>query len=189
MSKAALVRCLEKEHPHLRRHGDFYYFREAEAAIQGFALDAAPNGTTVLTFVMPLFDKIEFLHLGLSFNVLEAGPLNAAPSLLCSEIVHKLESEALMERPLDTMGDVASYARRADQRGIYPRWCLALFACTEGDLGSAENIVRGLMDETNNGEIFPTRGLAELSRALEESPGQIPMMLENWKAGNKRAFF
>lgn len=189
MSKASLKKCLARKYPDLRKRGDFFYFKEAQLLIRGFALDVPPSRTSVLMFLMPIFDKIDDLHLGLSSEVARFGSLAAnEPDFLCEKIKLSLEGQLVMEEDFDDLGALKKYLGNVDEGGIYSRWCRALIDCWEGRFESAKGKVDCLMSETNDGLIFPSSGLRDLHYVLHNYPERAPAQLAQWRTENLVAF-
>ena len=70
MKKAAAERVLAKL-PGFRKAGAFYIGICNPDVIAGYALDAPPGSVCVWRFVLPAFDRVEFLHLSLARRVAE----------------------------------------------------------------------------------------------------------------------
>src|SRR4051812_44462414 len=55
--------------PGFKRIGSFYVGMCNSEVVSGYALDAPPSATSVWRFVLPAFDKIEFLHMSLGKRI------------------------------------------------------------------------------------------------------------------------
>lgn len=189
MSKSSLKKCLTQKYPELINKGDFFYFNRAQVLLRGFALDVPPSRTSVFTFVMPVFDKIDDLHLGLGSEAARLGPLGSNKIYaVCEQVEQLLREQSVMADNFDSLETFKEYCKILDQRGLYLKWCLALVACLEKRLDDARQQIDLLMSETNDGLVFPTSGLRDLHGVLHTSPEKAPSILAQWTTANIATF-
>ena len=75
--------------PGFTRNGSFYFGTRNDDVMAGYCLDAPPNVIRVYRFVLPVYDDVPFLHMGLGEPILTTGHDQFEGSTDLSDIVRR----------------------------------------------------------------------------------------------------
>lgn len=134
MKKEAAAKVLSRL-PGFRKVGSYYIGTCNRDVISGYSLDAPPGGIYISRFILPTYDKIEFLHMGLGRRV-ALFPRNAAAS-------GSTDLSLLLGRDWQHFSgardcqSLVTYLDRERVEGDYCQWVKYLSHVRVGDLESA----------------------------------------------------
>jgi hypothetical protein len=121
--------------PGFRKLGSFYIGTCNQEVISGYALDAPPGGVYISRFILPAYDRIDFLHMGLGKRIAQFLRHGAASDSTDLDLLLKNDwqdfSSAYDCRSL------MAYLDREKVVGDYCQWTRYLTYARVGDLESA----------------------------------------------------
>ncbi|HEY1604862.1 MAG TPA: hypothetical protein VGF77_04625 [Allosphingosinicella sp.] len=183
--KSFFIKALEKSYPDTIRMGDFFYSSHNEYAIQGFVIDAPPSRTSVYGFVIPIFDKIEFLHFSLNTLIAQGGPLSNCDDDWILEALNKIgDSNVLV--PIIDLGLLSNYVE-SNGGGRYCDWCIALINFKLGKTDVARADLKRLFNEIGNGP--DSSVVADAYEAIFQSESELEDLLQSWEKANREKYF
>jgi hypothetical protein len=184
VKKTAAEKLLAKR-PGFRKAGAFYIGTCTPEVISGYALDAPPGSLCVWRFVLPAYDRIQFLHLSLARRVAEYfadQEVTAPPGASLESVLRDDWAEASRIRDAASL---STYLQQEQYAGAYPRWALYLTHVWNGDIQAAEQL---------ESEGFPTLQLiTENAAALIQAKRDLGWpgareLLTRWSAETSSKF-
>lgn len=165
MKKESVARVIAKL-PGFRKRGPFFVGTCNDNVIAGYSIDAPPSHTYVWRFVLPSYDRNEFLHMALGKRVValprvddQNGPDAASLSAILVEDWAHLKD-------VREAGDLLSYIEKEDLEGEYVGWTKYLTYIKQGRFEEAETLGEGLRSDPS----FPRVALvANNLKSLSES--------------------
>lgn len=172
--------------PGFRARGSFYIGTCNRDVVAGYALDAPPGGVDVLRFVLPSFDKIEFLHLALARSV-GSSPIHAQRSP--AEFAELVASDW---REFSGMRDCQSLLAYLDEQqltGHYAQWTRFLSFAKIGDFSSAEMLEAQLRSSVSQLSQAVSRNLSMVLDAKQRAGWMgVQSLLADWSENSLARF-
>jgi hypothetical protein len=121
-----------------RKHGSFYIGTCNQEVVSGYALDAPPGGIYISRFILPAYDRIDFLHMSLGKRIAQFPRSKAAPDLNDLGLLLKKDWQEF-SHARDCQSLIA-YLDREQIVGQYCQWIRYLTCARIGDLESASHL-------------------------------------------------
>jgi len=137
MYKKAVAKALSSL-PGFRKLGSFYIGTCNQEVISGYALDAPPGGVYISRFILPAYDRHDFLHMGLGGRIAQFPQSTAASDLTDLDLLLKNDWQDF-SNARDCRSLVA-YLDRERVVGDYCQWTRYLTYARVGDLESADRL-------------------------------------------------
>lgn len=134
MNKKAVAKVLSSL-PGFRTVGPYYIGTCNREVIAGYALDAPPGGVYISRFILPAYDRIEFLHMGLGKRIAQFSRNEAASDSADLDLLLKNDWQDF-SNACDCRSLIA-YLDREQVVGDYCQWTRYLTYASVGDLESA----------------------------------------------------
>ncbi len=137
MNERAVAKVLSSL-PGFRKLGSFYIGTCNQEVISGYALDAPPGGVYISRFILPAYDRIDFLHLSLGERIAQF-PRNKAAS-------DSTDLGLLLKKDWQDFSNardcrsLMAYLDREQIVGDYCQWTRYLTYTRVGDLESASRL-------------------------------------------------
>lgn len=134
MNKKAAAKVLSSL-PGFRKLGSFYIGTCNREVVSGYVLDAPPGGIYVWRFVVPAYDRIDFLHMGLGKRIAQLPPNGAAPD--STDLGLQLKNDWQSFTNVRDCQSLVAYLDGEQVQGDYCQWTRYLTYVRVGDLESA----------------------------------------------------
>lgn len=153
--------------------GNFLFGCQTEDVISGLAIDSAPASTYIWTFVLPCFDRLEFLHMTLGDRVVDLSRFDGPVELALQKALATLPR-------LSTASDLLTYLESRNYKNDYALWVKFLCYVRTGQFEDAEKLSRLFAEAASDS----TRTkFAELEGARLESGWEgAQAVLSEWSA-------
>jgi hypothetical protein len=133
VNKSAVVKMLSSL-PGFRKLGSFYIGTCNQEVISGYALDAPPGGIYIWRFILPAYDRIEFLHMSLGKRIAEFSRDGASDS---KDLDILLKNDWQDFSNASDSRSLVDYLDREQVGGDYSQWTRYLAYVRVGDFESA----------------------------------------------------
>lgn len=126
--------------PEFRTFGPYYIGTCNRDVISGYVLDAPPGGIYIARFILPAYDRIDFLHMGLGKRIAQF-PRNEATSA-SADLGLLLRSDWQLFSSARDCESLVTYLNGERVEGDYCQWAEYLTYVRVGDLESANRVER-----------------------------------------------
>lgn len=137
MNKKAAAKVLSSL-PEFRTLGPYYIGTCNREVISGYALDAPPGGVYISRFILPAYDRIDFLHMGLGRRIAQFSRNEAASS--SNDLGLLLKSDWQRFSRAHDCQSLVAYLDREQVEGDYCEWVKYLTYVRGGDVESANRM-------------------------------------------------
>jgi len=137
LNKKAVAKVLSRL-PGFRKLGSFYIGTCNQEVISGYALDAPPGGVYVSSFILPAYDKIDFLHMSLGERIAQY-PGNG-PASDSADLDFLLKNDWQDFSSARDCRSLMAYLDRERVVGDYCQWVKYLTYVRMGDLEFADRL-------------------------------------------------
>lgn len=124
--------------PGFRKLGGFYFGTCNAEVISGYALDAPPRGLYIWRFILPAYDRIDFLHMALGKRIAQFPRTEADLSSTDIRLLLKTDWENFSNAR--DCQSLLAYLDREQLRGDYSQWAIYLTYIRSGDLEAADRM-------------------------------------------------
>jgi hypothetical protein len=135
--KKAIARVLLSL-PGFRVSGPFYIGVCNREVISGYVLDAPPGEISIWRFIVPAYDKLEFLHMSLGSRVVQFALDENAP--VTTELGLQLKNDWQSFSSTQDCRTLLTYLDQERVEGDYCRWTRYLTHVKIGDFDSANRL-------------------------------------------------
>lgn len=156
--------------------GDYLFARKTNDIVSGLVIDAPPSQIHISTFILPVFDNIDFIHMGLGGRVAHCGSdgdcFDKAYGAYVSTIGCILSASDLFE-----------YIEKNKMQGGYSKWARLICKVRSGDIQYASRMIA----EFDESELAGRNrdNLRELRSVLEHGGWHaVESLLAEWSQGN-----
>src|SRR5688500_603721 len=179
MNKRAVAKVLSAL-PGFRVFGPFYIGVCNKEVISGYALDAPPGEICIWRFILPAYDRTEFLHMSLGSRVAQFALDENAPAT--ADLGLQLENDW---REFSTTRDcrhLLAYLDRERIEGDYCRWTRYLTHVKLGDVESAHRLELELQSSSGSPRVqLVAQNLRPLLEAKQRSGWDgVQTLLNEW---------
>ena len=137
MNKQAIAKVLSSL-PGFRKLGSFYIGACNQEVISGYALDSPPGGVYVWRFILPAYDRIDFLHMSLGERIAQFPQNRAASDSTDLDLLLKNDWQDFSNAR--DCRSLMAYLDRERVVGDYCQWTRYLTYAKVGDLESADRL-------------------------------------------------
>jgi len=131
VSKRAILKIFSSIRA-FRSFGPFYIGICNEEVVSGYVLDAPPDGVSIWRFILPAYDRIEFLHMGLGKRIAEFFDADRAP--VSSELELMLKNDWETFSKAQDARSLVHYLDSEKVDGDYCEWAKFLTCVRLGEL-------------------------------------------------------
>jgi hypothetical protein len=124
--------------PGFRNVGGFHIGLCNPQVISGYAVDAPPGGIYVWRFILPVYDRVEFLHMSLGKRIARFSGSQTNSSLTDLELLLANDWQGFSS--VRDCQSLLSYLDRERVEGEYGEWTRYLTYVRVGDLNSATRL-------------------------------------------------
>jgi len=159
VNKKAVAKVLSSL-PGFRKLGSFYIGTCNQEVISGYALDAPPGGVYISRFILPAYDRIDFLHMSLGERIAQFPRNRSVSDSTDLDLLVKTDWQELSNAR--DCRSLMVYLDREKVAGDYCQWTRYLTYVRVGDIKSA--------------------GGLELQWQSSPGPARLPLIAQNIKA-------
>jgi hypothetical protein len=124
--------------PGFKNAGGFYFGICNREVISGYVLDAPPGGLYIWRFILPIYDRIDFLHMALGKRIAQFSPNETASSPTDVALLLKHDWEGFSN--VRDCQSLLAYLDREQLEGDYSQWARYLTHIRCGELGAADRM-------------------------------------------------
>lgn len=180
------IRKYLKEHLNTRKSGNFYIKICTPEIISGYCLDTPPGGMYLWRFVLPSFDRLDFLHLSLGERLffLENG------EKIDESVIELIEKDCSALEKMHDPESISEYLVEREIRGDYSDWVKFLCSIRAGSLNHAEDLFKDLKSRHSFPNILFLKESFILLEDAIASGGWISgrALLQQWSEKNVSQF-
>ncbi|HEY0567811.1 MAG TPA: hypothetical protein VGD13_06730 [Xanthobacteraceae bacterium] len=185
MTKNKHLKALHNRLPMLGITGNFLFVLPVNQVMSGLAVEATPTHIYYWRYLIPLYDKIDFLHFGIAERIWS----HSSSESLDMHFSESGISEKCIIAPNGSLDEVISYCETVSSDNDYAQKALGLSHIMKGDWIRAEKELKKLRDTRKLSPGSMTmQGIEELVTLLTTVPGGAKELLHQWITENKRKF-
>jgi hypothetical protein len=159
--------------------GDFYIFQCSDDVLSGYALDVPPSSFYLSSFVLPAYDKHDFLHLSLGERIISASREGATEDDVIAAIENDWRKFSKIRDPSSLLG----WMEIEHHREPYERWATLLTLCRLGRLNDAAELINELTEDWLPFSNAVEHRYVQIKRLVETQDGRgIGLLLDEWSS-------